>query len=40
MRTYGPFKIEDVATLPVENATALMKQGFVTEVEAYKDEGT
>jgi DNA replication factor GINS len=39
MRTYGPFKIEDVATLPVENATALMKQGFAIEVEARKDEG-
>ncbi len=39
MRTYGPFKIEDIATLPVENATALMKQGFAMEVEAHKDEG-
>lgn len=38
MRTYGPFKIEDIATLPVENATSLVKQGFAIEVEAHKDE--
>ena len=38
MRTYGPFKIEDIATLPIENAAALMKQGFAMEVEAHKDE--
>jgi DNA replication factor GINS len=34
MKTYGPFKSEDVATLPVENARALVKQGVVVEVEA------
>lgn len=34
MKTYGPFKPEDVATLPVENARALVKQGVVVEVEA------
>lgn len=33
MKTYGPFKSEDVATLPVENARALVKQGVVVEVE-------
>jgi len=33
MKTYGPFKSEDVATLPVENARALIKQGVVVEVE-------
>ena len=34
MKTYGPFKSEDIATLPVENARALIKQGVVVEVEA------
>ena len=34
MKTYGPFKSEDIATLPVENARALVKQGVVVEVEA------
>jgi len=34
MKTYGPFESEDVATLPVENARALMKQGVVVEVKA------
>ena len=34
MKTYGPFKSEDVATLPVENARALIKQGVVVKVEA------
>jgi DNA replication factor GINS len=33
MRTYGPFKAEDVASLPVENARILKKQGLVEEVE-------
>jgi DNA replication factor GINS len=34
METYGPFESEDIATLPVENARALMKQGVVAEVKA------
>lgn len=34
MKTYGPFKPEDIATLPVENAKALIKQGVAEEVEA------
>jgi DNA replication factor GINS len=34
MKTYGPFKPEDIATLPVENAKALIKQGVTEEVEA------
>lgn len=38
MRTYGPFKTEDIATLPEENATALIKQGFAIEVKVQKDE--
>jgi DNA replication factor GINS len=33
MKTYGPFKSEDVATLPVENAKALIKQEVAVEVE-------
>lgn len=32
MKPYGPFKPEDIATLPVENARALLKQGAVVEV--------
>ena len=38
MRTYGPFKTEDIATLPEENATALIRQGFAIEVKVQKDE--
>ncbi|MCD6465332.1 DNA replication complex GINS family protein [Candidatus Bathyarchaeota archaeon] len=33
MKTYGPFKPEDVASLPEENAKALIKQGAAVEVE-------
>jgi len=33
MKTYGPFKPEDIATLPVENAKILIKQGTAIEVE-------
>lgn len=33
MKTYGPFKIEDVASLPVENAKILVKQGLAVLVE-------
>lgn len=34
MKTYGPFKSEDIATLPAENARILVKQGVAVEVEA------
>jgi len=34
MKTYGPFKPEDVASLPIENARILIKQGVAVEVEA------
>ncbi len=34
MKTYGPFKAEDVATLPTENARILISQGAAVEVEA------
>ena len=33
MKTYGPFNAEDVASLPVENAKILAKQGLGERVE-------
>ena len=33
MKTYGPFKPEDVASVPAENARVLVKQGLAVEVE-------
>jgi DNA replication initiation complex subunit (GINS family) len=33
MKTYGPFLPEDVASVPVENAKVLVKQGIAVEVE-------
>jgi len=33
MKTYGPFKPEDIASLPAENARTLIKQGAAIEVE-------
>ncbi len=33
MKPYGPFKPEDVASVPVENAKILVKQGIAVEVE-------
>lgn len=33
MKTYGPFKIEDVASVPQANAKVLVKQGVAVEVE-------
>jgi len=33
MRTYGPFKAEDVATLPFENARILIRRGVAVKVE-------
>ncbi len=33
MKTYGPFVAEDVASLPVENAKMLVKQGLAVSVE-------
>jgi DNA replication initiation complex subunit (GINS family) len=33
MKSYGPFKKEDVASLPIPNAQALVKQGAVREIE-------
>lgn len=33
LKTYGPFKKEDVASLPIENARVLVRQGLAVEVE-------
>ena len=33
MKSYGPFLVEDVASLPVENAKVLVKQGLAVPVE-------
>ena len=33
MKTYGPFKPEDLGTLPVENARMLIKESVAIEVE-------
>lgn len=33
MKTYGPFKPEDIASLPQENAKILIKQGAAVKVE-------
>lgn len=33
MKTYGPFKVEDLASLPVENTKILIKQGLAEKVE-------
>ncbi len=32
LKTYGPFKIEDVGSLPVENAKILIKQGLAEKI--------
>jgi DNA replication factor GINS len=34
MKPYGPFKVEDVASLPNENAKILIKQNLAEKVEA------
>lgn len=33
MKAYGPFKVEDVASLPFENAKILVKQSLAEKVE-------
>ena len=33
MKTYGPFMVEDVASVPAENAEILVKQGLAEKVE-------
>ncbi len=37
LKTYGPFKPEDIASLPAENARALMHQGAAVKVEVEED---
>ncbi|MGC8999287.1 MAG: hypothetical protein ACP5JW_07900, partial [Candidatus Bathyarchaeia archaeon] len=32
MKIYGPFKAEDVASVPVENAKILIRQGLAEEI--------
>jgi len=34
MKTYGPFRPEDVASIPKENARILVKQGVAAEIES------
>ncbi len=36
MKNYGPFKTEDVASLPAENAKALIQQNVALEIEMMK----
>ena len=33
MKTYGPFKVEDVASLPVENAKIFVKHGLAEKID-------
>jgi DNA replication factor GINS len=33
MKTYGPFKTEDIGTVPAENASVLIKQGIAAKIE-------
>jgi DNA replication initiation complex subunit (GINS family) len=33
MKSYGPFKVEDVGSLPADNAKILVKQGLAVQVE-------
>jgi len=33
MKTYGPFQVEDLASLPVENSDIMVKQGSAEKVE-------
>ncbi len=37
LKTHGPFKREDVATLPHENAESLIKQGVAVEIRTPQD---
>jgi len=39
MKTYGPFKPEDIASLPAENARILIKQGAAMEIEVLPKRG-
>jgi len=37
MKTYGPFKVEDVAALPMENAEALIRQGVAVRIDVGEE---
>jgi len=37
MKTYGPFKVEDVAALPIENAEALIRQGVAVRIDVEEE---
>jgi len=37
LKTYGPFKPEDIASLPAENARALIHQGAAVKIEVEED---
>lgn len=36
LRTYGPFRAEDVALIPIQNAEVLIKQGLATGLKEVK----
>lgn len=36
MKTYGPFQLEDIVAIPVENAENLIRRGIAKEVEIPK----
>jgi DNA replication initiation complex subunit (GINS family) len=35
MKSYGPFLVEDIATVPLENSKVLIKQGLAQEVTCF-----
>jgi len=37
MKTYGPFKVEDVAALPIENAEVLIRQGVAVRIDIEEE---
>lgn len=38
LKTHGPFKTEDIATLPFENAESLIRQGTAVEIKPRPQE--
>ena len=40
MKAYGPFKAEDVASLPIENARILIKQGLAEKINVNLNPNT
>ena len=37
MKTYGPFKVEDVAAIPIENAEALIRRGVAVRIDVGEE---